>query len=122
MDKNFIKRRYTESRIGSVTLNPIMATSNFIMLIWITIQTDVIPFWLFIPLMLIALISLVTFVGYKFRTIQLSTDEDIKYEKQADFNRTLYHIMSALDNDMQNKSFYDRMDYVKKLGYDKTEL
>ena len=95
INKTFIKRRYSESRIGAVTINPILAASNFIMLIWITLSTDIIPFWLFVPVFLFFMISLVVIIGYKFRVIQLSTDEDIKYEKQADFNSTLYEMMIA---------------------------
>ena len=121
MRGTFVKRRYTEARIGAVVLNPIISASTFLGVAYLYIK-DIIPFIIFAPLFLIIMTVIVTVIGFKFRNVQLSTDEDIKYEKQADFNRTLYHIMSALDNDMQNKSFYDRMDYVKKLGYDKTEL
>ena len=115
INKTFIKRRYTESRIGSVTLNPILAASNFIMLIWITLETDLIPFWLFVPLFMAAMITLVTVVGFKFRNIQLSTDEDIKYEKQKDFNKTLLEIMNALDDGQRSQAFYERLDYIKAI-------
>jgi|APSaa5957512535_1039671.scaffolds.fasta_scaffold04504_24 hypothetical protein len=114
---NFIKRRYFESRIGSVTINPILAASNFIMLIWITLSTDVIPFWVFVPLALTGMISLVTIVGYKFRTIQLSTDEDMKYEKQKELNKTLYMIMNELYDPLKSTpAFEKRMQEVKKIA------
>ncbi len=121
INKTFIKRRYSESRIGAVTINPILAASNFIMLIWITLSTDIIPFWLFVPVFLFFMISLVVIIGYKFRVIQLSTDEDIKYEKQADFNSTLYEMMIAQKDIMEklgitpSELFMDRVRYVWKI-------
>ena len=61
------------------------------------------------------MIVIVTVIGFKFRNIQLSTDEDIRYEKQKDFNRTLLEIMNALDDDNRSPAFYERMEYIKKI-------
>ncbi len=110
----FVKRRYTEARIGAVVINPLMAASTFLGVAYLYIK-DVIPFWIFAPLFLISMICVVTVIGFKFRNIQLSTDEDIKYEKQKDFNKTLLEIMNALDDDHRSPEFYKRLDYVKKI-------
>ena len=59
---------------------------------------DAIPFWIFVPLFLMGMVTLVTITGFKFRNIQLATDEDIKYEKQTKLNNTLYQIMYTLKN------------------------
>ena len=111
----FVKRRYAEARIGAVVLNPILAASTFLGVAYLYIQ-NYIPFWIFAPIFLIGMTTLVTIVGYKFRNIQLSTDEDIKYEKQKDFNKTLYQIMLAMDDGTKSKAFYDRMDYVERIS------
>ena len=109
----FVKRRYTEARIGAVVLNPIISASTFLGVAYLYIK-DIIPFIVFAPLFLISMIVIVTVIGFKFRNVQLSTDEDIKYEKQKDFNKTLYQIMLALEkNQPQGIEFYERMDYVK---------
>ena len=62
------------------------------------------------------MITLVTIVGYKFRVIQLRTEEDIKYERQSDFNKTLYQIMLGIDNGNMGRDFYNRMSYVKRIA------
>ena len=109
----FVKRRYTEARIGAVVLNPIISASTFLGVAYLYIK-DIIPFIIFAPLFLIIMTVIVTVIGFKFRNVQLSTDEDIKYEKQKDFNKTLYQIMLALEkNQPQGIEFYERMDYVK---------
>ena len=117
IDKTFIKRRYSESRIGAVVINPILQASNFIMLAYIVIE-NVIPFWLFVPLFVMGMVSLVTFTGFKFRNIQLSTDEDIKYEKQTKLNRTLLNIMLAIENGghTDTPEFKDAMREVKEIS------
>jgi hypothetical protein len=111
----FVKRRYTEARIGAVVINPLMAASTFLGVAYLYIQ-NYISFYIFAPLFLITMIVIVTVIGFKFRNIQLSTDEDIRYEKQKDFNRTLLEIMNALDDGNKSKAFYERLDYVEKIS------
>jgi hypothetical protein len=115
LDKVFLKRRYSESRIGAVTINPILQASNFIMLAYLLIN-EAIPLYIFAPVFIILMILLVTFVGFKFRNIQLSTDEDIKYEKQVKLNQTLYQIMLALDDDNRTPEFYRKLDEIKEIA------
>jgi hypothetical protein len=111
----FVKRRYTEARIGAVVLNPIISASTFLGVAYLYIK-DVIPFIVFAPLFLIIMTVIVTVIGFKFRNVQLSTDEDIKYEKQKDFNKTLYQIMLAIDDGNKSRAFYERLDYVEKIS------
>ncbi len=115
MRGTFVKRRYTEARIGAVVINPIMAASTFLGVAYLYIK-DIIPFIVFAPLFLIIMTAIVTVIGFKFRNIQLSTDEDIKYEKQKDFNKTLYQIMLAIDDGNKSRAFYERLDYVEKIS------
>ena len=111
----FVKRRYTEARIGAVVLNPIISASTFLGVAYLYIK-DIIPFIVFAPLFLIIMTVIVTVIGFKFRNVQLSTDEDIKYEKQKDFNKTLYQIMLAIDDGNKSRAFYERLDYVEKIS------
>lgn len=115
MRGTFVKRRYTEARIGAVVINPIISASTFLGVAYLYIS-EIIPFWIFAPIFLFTMIGVVTVIGFKFRNIQLSTDEDIKYEKQKDFNKTLYHIMDAVDDGKQSPYFYERMDYVRRIA------
>ncbi len=114
MRGTFVKRRYTEARIGAVVLNPIISASTFLGVAYMYIQQNI-SFWIFAPLFLISMVLIVTVIGFKFRNIQLSTDEDIRYEKQKDFNKTLLEIMNALDDDQRSTAFYERMEYIKKI-------
>jgi hypothetical protein len=111
----FVKRRYTEARIGAVVLNPIISASTFLGVAYLYIK-DIIPFIVFAPLFLIIMTVIVTVIGFKFRNVQLSTDEDIRYEKQKDFNKTLYQIMLAIDDGNKSRAFYERLDYVEKIS------
>ena len=115
MRGTFVKRRYTEARIGAVVLNPIISASTFLGVAYLYIK-DIIPFIVFAPLFLIIMTVIVTVIGFKFRNVQLSTDEDIKYEKQKDFNKTLYQIMLAIDDGNKSRAFYERLDYVEKIS------
>lgn len=115
MRGTFVKRRYTEARIGAVVISPLMAASTFLGVSYLYLK-DIIPFYIFAPLFLIGMTVIVTVIGFKFRNIQLSTDEDIKYEKQKDFNKTLLEIMNALDDGNRSPEFYKRLDYVKKIS------
>lgn len=118
-----LKRRYLDLRLGGVTVNPIIQASNFVMLSYtIIIMTFNIPFWVYAPLFLIGVVSVFTIIGLLFRKIQLSTDEDLKYEKQKELNKTQFEIMKQLKklSDAANipvdNSFLDRMETVKKIS------
>jgi len=114
MNGVFLKRRYLDLRLGGVTINPLIQASNFTMLAYLTME-NIVPMWIFIPLFIIGVFSLFGVVGLFFRRIQLSTDEDLKYEKQIELNKTLYQIMLALSKQKQDLEFYQRMDEVKNI-------
>jgi len=116
-----VKRRYTEARFGISVLAPILSVSNFIMLVFMSINQSI-PLVVLAPLMFVALLGLVTIVGNKFRNIQLSTDSDIMYEKQTAFNKTLYAILFSqfrimTINKMEiSPEFLSQLNHVKKLA------
>lgn len=124
LSKKYLKRRYLDLRLGGVTINPIIQASNFVMISYIVIS-DSIPFWLYAPLFLSAVLICFAGAGLAFRKIQLSTDEDLKYEKQSELNRTLYEIMEQLKkislakNVAIDESFWDRLDFVKEISKNK---
>lgn len=121
-----LKRRYLDMRLGGVTINPIIQTSNFVMISYtIIILTLDIPFWIYTPIFLIGVVLVFTVIGLLFRRIQLSTDEDLKYEKQIQLNKTLLEIMKqqiqisdALHIPL-NYSFYNRLGTVEEIAQDK---
>lgn len=116
IDRTFIKRRYFEARAGNTVISPLISASTFVGVAFLYIK-EYIPFYVFLPIFLISMITIVTLIGLKFRNIQLSTDEDMKYEKQKELNKTLYFIMEALEKqDFQNPEFIERMNEVKRIA------
>ena len=117
MNNTYVKRRYLDLRLGGVTINPIIQASNFVMISYIVFQ-DSISFWVYAPLFFGGIISMFTLTGLFFRRIQLSTDEDLKYEKQKELNKTLYHIMLAQCDPkyIETQEFTERMAEVKRIA------
>lgn len=114
-DKTFLKRRYFEARAGNTVISPLISASTFIGVAYLYIQ-DIIPIWIFAPLFVLTMAIIVTVIGLKFRKIQLATDEDMKYERQIELNKTLLEIMKALNDDKQrDKRFTDRMEWIEKI-------
>lgn len=113
MDKTFIKRRYFEMRVGAVTINPIIAASTLIGVAYLYIS-EYLPMWLFVPIFVASMVVVTTVVGYKFRGIQLQTDEDMKYEKQRELNKSLFLILKILDDG--SPEFKERMAKVKSIA------
>jgi len=110
----FVKRRYFETRAGITVLSPAISASTLIGVAFLYIQ-DHISIYLFIPLFVAFMIAVATIIGFKFRGIQLSTDEDMKYEKQKELNKTLFLIMQSLELN-QSDEFKARMEWVKKIS------
>jgi len=110
------KRVYFDLRLGGITLNPVIALSNFLMLSYLIIE-DVIPFWLFVPLFIVGIFVLYSFVGNKFRNIQYTTDSNMIYEKSTEQAQTLLLIMQRLKNqDNINDPIFDkRIEYMKQI-------
>jgi len=112
------KRIYFDVRLGGITLNPVIAVINFLMLSYLVIE-NLIPFWLFVPLFLAGIFVLYSFVGNKFRNIQYTTDSNLIYEKQTEQAQTNYLIFKALDELIKNsdwagypEGFKNRMEYL----------
>ena len=114
LDKTFVKRRYFETRAGITVMSPAISASTLIGVAFLYIQ-DIIPIWIFIPAFVVFMITVATIVGFKFRGIQLQTDQDMTYEKQREFNKTLYCIMKEVSNS-NSREFLERMDHVKKIS------
>ena len=113
MDYKFIKRRYFELRAGITVISPAISASTLIGVAYLYIS-EVLPIWIFIPMFVAFMITVSTIIGFKFRGIQLSTDEDMKYEKQKELNKTLYLIMKSLDD--HTPEFQKRMSEVKRIS------
>ncbi len=113
MDKTFIKRRYFELRAGITVISPAISASTLIGVAYLYIS-EVLPIWIFIPMFVAFMITVATVIGFKFRGIQLQTDEDMKYEKQRELNKTLYMIMKSLNDD--SPEFKERMEWVRKIS------
>jgi len=114
LNRTFVKRRYFETRAGITVLSPAISASTLIGVAFLYIQ-DHISIYLFIPLFVAFMIAVATIIGFKFRGIQLSTDEDMKYEKQKELNKTLFLIMQSLELN-QSDEFKARMEWVKKIS------
>ena len=112
----FIKRRYFDLRMGNTTIAPILQLSNFLMLSYLTIS-NVIPFYVFVPLFIIGVLASMTIVGSKFRSHQMPTDINMSYEKATEAGKTMYLLMKAIDDiKKQDEEFQTRMEYVRKIG------
>lgn len=108
-------------RIGGGTINPLIQTGNFSMLAYLTLN-EIIPIYIFIPVFVMGMFTVFTITGLKFRQVQLSTDEDLKYEKKSENAKTIYQMMLAQKQMMENmnipptKEFLDRMEYMKSIS------
>lgn len=89
------KNIYFDMRLGGITLNPLIAVINFLMLSYLVIE-NVIPFWLFVPLFLVGVFILYSIVGNKFRQIQQTTDVNLVYEKATEQAKTNIEILKQL--------------------------
>ncbi len=119
MDRVFVKRRYFELRAGITVISPVISASTLIGVAYLYIR-DFLPIWIFVPLFVSFMVVVATVIGFKFRGIQLQTDEDMKYEKQRELNKTLYEIMKALSDDApRDQYFLDRMEFVKRIKEDR---
>lgn len=79
-----------------------------------------ISIYLYAPLFLILIFAGFTVAGLFFRRHQLSTDENLKYERQRDFNITLFEFGKQLKKISGNigipidGSFNDELDRLKR--------
>ena len=109
------KNVYFDIRLGGITLNPVIAVVNFLMLSYLVIE-NVIPFWLFVPLFLVGVFVLYSIVGNKFRKIQYETDSNLIYEKQTENAKTNLVILRALlENIPMNDQIDERINYLQRI-------
>jgi len=114
------KNIYFDIRLGGITLNPLIAIINFLMLSFLVIE-NVIPFWLFVPLFLLGVFILYSIVGNKFRKIQYETDSNLIYEKQTEQARTnleLFNqirLISLKTNTPLTLSYQKRIFYLEEI-------
>ena len=113
MDRTFVKRRYFELRARITVISPAISASTLIGVAYLYIR-DIIPIWAFIPMFVAFMIVIATIIGFKFRGIQLQTDEDMKYEKQRELNKTLFLILKSLNDN--TPEFQKRMETVRKIA------
>jgi len=121
MNSAKIKRRYLDLRLGNQTLSPILQFSNFMMLAYLTIN-ELIPIWLFAPLFVLAVLTVYTYVGAKFRKHQQPIDMNMNYVKATENGKTMYAIMVAQKNIMDHLNipcpddFVNRIQHMKDIG------
>jgi len=119
MDRTFIKRRYFETRAGITVISPAISASTLIGVAYLYIS-ELIPIWAFVPMFVMFMITVATIIGFKFRGIQLQTDEDMKYEKQRELNKTLYEIMNQVRKNGSSENISDefekRMEWVRRIA------
>lgn len=115
----FIKRRYFDLRLGSLTINPIIQGVNFVMLAYLSFN-DILPFWIFAPLLFVSLAGLFVLVGNRFRNMQYSTDADMLYEKSIEQAKTNLILLKAikrsfLTTDPDYQALEERIQYLQKI-------
>ena len=116
-----LKPIYFDLRLGGITLNPLIAVINFLMLSYLVIE-NMIPFVLFVPLFFVGIFALYAFIGNKFRHIQQTTDNNLLYEKQTQQAKTNLIILQALDILIKNsktnypKDFEERLEYLSAIS------
>lgn len=121
MNREKIKRRYLDLRLGNQTLAPILQFSNFMMLAYLTIN-EFIPIWIFAPLFIIGIVTTYTLVGNKFRKYQQPVDMNMNYEKATEAGKTVYSMMSAQKVIMDHlkipypEGFEKRLQYMERIG------
>ena len=120
LDKTFIKRRYFETRAGISVISPLISASTLIGVAFLYIK-EIVPIWIFVPVFVMFMITIATVIGFKFRGIQLATDNDMMYEKSRELNKTLFvmmytqrNIMLKLDIPVEEK-FTERLNQIHKI-------
>jgi hypothetical protein len=116
----WIRKRYTDLRFGLTAISPLLSFGTFVTVIYTQIS-DSIAFEIFLPLMIVGLLSIVTVVGIMFRTMQLKVDSTLNYEQQIEPARTtrilfddLHKIQEQLGIDISDDSI-TRRKYMKNI-------
>lgn len=108
------KRNYFYVRQGWAVIAPIFGFSNFIMLIYMTLNVDV-PVYVFAPPLAVAILVSLIIIGKVFREKQQSTDFDLNYFKSKEaLISTLIH-MKAQKKVMENLELSSVPEYAELL-------
>ncbi len=88
-----IREKYVDIRLGWSIISPVIGFINFIMLIYITVKSnitinEILPVQLSIPVIIILLIITIVITGTLFRKKQLKIDSTLNYEQQIEPAKT----------------------------------
>lgn len=116
MNGSFFKRRYYDTRLGGMTISPIIQLANFAMIAFLYIR-GMIPIEIFAPIfMVLGFLALAT-IGILFRKHQATTEYDMLFEKQPRQAKIFYHIMLAIKTGVINKEFDEQLEYLRGVAH-----
>jgi len=114
-----IKNSYFYIRLGWTVIAPIFGFSNFVMLIYMTLELDL-PLYIFAPAVAITIAFILVLIGKTFREKQLSTDHNLQYFKATEAITTEIVFWNQLTsickstNTPINAEFKARLDLLKE--------
>lgn len=114
MNVSYFKRRYADSRVGYALLAPLLAFSNFILLVYNFTALSFIPFELFVVLAITFGAITLAFVGRLFRKKQQSTDFDLAFERSRQGAKVLRILLESQDG-IPSKEMLDEIAYLRKI-------
>ena len=115
IDITFIKKRWTDVRLGGTQVSPLIQMANFTMITFMWIN-HIIPIEIFAPVFaLLGLLSL-SYIGVRFRVHQASTDYNLVFDRQTRQAKILYEIMRAIKEGKTDKDFDRQMLYLKEIS------
>lgn len=115
IDITFIKKRWTDVRLGGTQVSPLIQMANFTMITFMWIN-HIIPIEVFAPVFaLLGLLSL-SYIGVRFRAHQASTDYNLVFDRQTRQAKILYEIMRAIKEGKTDKDFDRQLSYLKEIS------
>jgi hypothetical protein len=115
IDIPFIKKRWTDVRLGGTQVSPLIQMANFTMIVFMWIN-HIIPIEIFAPVFaLLGLLSL-SYIGVRFRAHQASTDYNLVFDRQTRQAKILYEIMRAIKEGKTDEDFDRQLSYLKEIS------
>uniref|UniRef100_A0AAT9JF58 ORF40 n=1 Tax=Nitrosopumilaceae spindle-shaped virus TaxID=3065433 RepID=A0AAT9JF58_9VIRU len=115
IDITFIKKRWTDVRLGGTQVSPLIQMANFTMITFMWIN-HIIPIEIFAPVFaLLGLLSL-SYIGVRFRAHQASTDYNLVFDRQTRQAKILYEIMRAIKEGKTDENYDKQMSYLKSIS------
>ena len=109
-----IKRYFVDLRYGYSLIAPLIAYSNFLLIGYnFTEAHELIPFEIFTILFTAGMVSVLVVIGRTFRHKQLSTDEDLRYERAKQQARTNRILLEALAGRASHEDIDERIRYLR---------